>query len=234
MSGRPPLTRRSGRSWCGCMAARSPMAVANSERHAGHAAGEARRRRGGDGQSPAEYFRISGSVGHRRRRVRASGNAGVLDMIAALHWVRDNIAGFGGDPGNVTIFGESGGGGKVSTLAGDAVGRRVCSTAQSSKAAPRCGCGPRNAPSKLTDLRAEGTRPVRGAIGALQDRAGRAPAGRDQSGRTARLGRRRHRCSIVTRSDRWWMATCCRRNPFDPEAPDVSRRHSAAHRRHEG
>ena len=45
-----------------------------------------------------------------------SGNAGVLDMIAALQWVRDNIARFGGDPGNVTIFGESGGGGKVSTL----------------------------------------------------------------------------------------------------------------------
>ncbi len=46
----------------------------------------------------------------------ASGNAGVLDMIAALQWVRDNIAAFGGDAGNVTIFGESGGGGKVSTL----------------------------------------------------------------------------------------------------------------------
>ncbi|HET8995672.1 MAG TPA: carboxylesterase/lipase family protein [Acetobacteraceae bacterium] len=45
-----------------------------------------------------------------------SGNAGTLDMLAALHWVRDNIAAFGGDPGNVTIFGESGGGGKVSTL----------------------------------------------------------------------------------------------------------------------
>ncbi len=45
-----------------------------------------------------------------------SGNAGTLDMVAALKWVRDNIAGFGGDPGNVTIFGESGGGAKVSTL----------------------------------------------------------------------------------------------------------------------
>jgi len=45
-----------------------------------------------------------------------SGNAGVLDMLAALRWVRDNIVAFGGDAGNVTIFGESGGGGKVSTL----------------------------------------------------------------------------------------------------------------------
>jgi para-nitrobenzyl esterase len=45
-----------------------------------------------------------------------SGNAGVLDLVAALEWVCDNIAAFGGDPGNVTIFGESGGGGKVSAL----------------------------------------------------------------------------------------------------------------------
>jgi para-nitrobenzyl esterase len=45
-----------------------------------------------------------------------SGNVGMLDIVAALQWVRDNIAEFGGDPGNVTVFGESGGGGKVSTL----------------------------------------------------------------------------------------------------------------------
>jgi len=46
----------------------------------------------------------------------AMGNPGQLDLVAALEWVRDNIAAFGGDPGNVTIFGESGGGAKVSTL----------------------------------------------------------------------------------------------------------------------
>ncbi|HTI79453.1 MAG TPA: carboxylesterase family protein [Acetobacteraceae bacterium] len=46
----------------------------------------------------------------------ASGNAGTLDMIAALQWVQENIDRFGGDPNNVTIFGESGGGGKVCTL----------------------------------------------------------------------------------------------------------------------
>lgn len=45
-----------------------------------------------------------------------SGNAGTLDMIAALQWVRDNISAFGGDPGCVTIFGESGGGAKVCAL----------------------------------------------------------------------------------------------------------------------
>lgn len=47
-----------------------------------------------------------------------SGNAGMLDIVLALEWVRDNIEAFGGDPGNVTIFGQSGGGAKVSTLLG--------------------------------------------------------------------------------------------------------------------
>lgn len=45
-----------------------------------------------------------------------SGNAGMLDIVAALRWVHDNIDAFGGDPENVTIFGQSGGGAKVSTL----------------------------------------------------------------------------------------------------------------------
>ena len=47
-----------------------------------------------------------------------SGNAGMLDAIAALEWVRDNVERFGGDPGRVMIFGESGGGQKVSMLLG--------------------------------------------------------------------------------------------------------------------
>ena len=45
-----------------------------------------------------------------------SGNVGQLDIVLALQWVRDNILNFGGDPGNVTIFGESGGGAKVSVM----------------------------------------------------------------------------------------------------------------------
>jgi para-nitrobenzyl esterase len=45
-----------------------------------------------------------------------SGNAGMLDVVAALEWVRDNIVAFGGDPGNVTVFGQSGGGFKISML----------------------------------------------------------------------------------------------------------------------
>jgi para-nitrobenzyl esterase len=45
-----------------------------------------------------------------------SGDAGMLDIVFALEWVRDNIARFGGDPGNVMVFGQSGGGRKVATL----------------------------------------------------------------------------------------------------------------------
>lgn len=48
----------------------------------------------------------------------ATGNLGMLDIVAALRWVRDNIARFGGDPSRVTIFGQSGGGAKVTALMG--------------------------------------------------------------------------------------------------------------------
>jgi len=59
------------------------------------------------------YFQL-GDLGGEK--YAASGNAGMLDLVAGLQWVRDNISRFGGDPANVMIFGESGGGAKVSTL----------------------------------------------------------------------------------------------------------------------
>jgi para-nitrobenzyl esterase len=62
---------------------------------------------------PLGFTNLAGVGGEK---FAASGNVGMIDLVAALEWVRDNIANFGGDPGNVTIMGQSGGGTKVTTL----------------------------------------------------------------------------------------------------------------------
>ena len=62
---------------------------------------------------PLGYCNLAGVGGEK---FAASGNVGMLDIVAALEWVRDNIANFGGDPGNITIMGQSGGGAKVCIL----------------------------------------------------------------------------------------------------------------------
>jgi len=62
---------------------------------------------------PLGFTNLAGAAGEK---FAASGNVGMLDIVAALEWIRDNISNFGGDPGNVTIMGQSGGGAKVSTL----------------------------------------------------------------------------------------------------------------------
>ncbi len=62
---------------------------------------------------PIGFSDLSGVGGEK---YKDSGNVGALDMVAALEWVRDNISNFGGDPGNVTIMGQSGGGAKVCVL----------------------------------------------------------------------------------------------------------------------
>jgi len=62
---------------------------------------------------PLGFCNLAGVGGEK---FAASGNVGMMDIVAALEWVRDNIANFGGDPGNVTIMGQSGGGAKVCNL----------------------------------------------------------------------------------------------------------------------
>lgn len=62
---------------------------------------------------PLGYCNLAGVGGEK---FSASGNVGMLDIVAALEWIRDNIANFGGDPENVTIMGQSGGGAKVCIL----------------------------------------------------------------------------------------------------------------------
>ncbi len=64
---------------------------------------------------PLGWFRHAG-LREGADAVDASGNFGTLDLIRSLEWVRDNAAGFGGDPSNVTVFGESAGGLNVYTL----------------------------------------------------------------------------------------------------------------------
>jgi para-nitrobenzyl esterase len=59
------------------------------------------------------YMYLAGAGGEK---YAAASNVGMTDIVLALQWVRDNIAKFGGDPNNVTIYGQSGGAGKVSTL----------------------------------------------------------------------------------------------------------------------
>jgi para-nitrobenzyl esterase len=96
----------------------------------GYASGSSQELRPYDGERLArEHDAVLVSMNHRLNvfgfldlsqiggaKYAGSGNASMLDLVLALQWVRDNIANFGGDPGNVTIFGQSGGGGKVTTL----------------------------------------------------------------------------------------------------------------------
>ena len=79
-----------------------------------------------------------------------SANVGQLDLVAALQWVRDNISAFGGDPNKVLIFGQSGGGGKVSTMLAMPAAKGLFSRAIIESGASLRG-GPRDAASKTAE-----------------------------------------------------------------------------------
>ncbi len=99
-------------------------------------------------------------------KIPAGGNEGILDQIAALQWVRDNIAEFGGDPGNVTIFGESAGGMSVGTLLAAPAARGLFH-----KAIPQSGACHTGAPRERANRNAERIMAKLGASGSDAIRA---------------------------------------------------------------
>ncbi len=81
-----------------------------------------------------------------------SGNNGQLDLILALKWVRDNIAGFGGDPRRVMVFGQSGGGAKIATLMGMPAAKGLFHTAATMSGQQVTASGPLNATRRAEAL----------------------------------------------------------------------------------
>jgi para-nitrobenzyl esterase len=77
-----------------------------------------------------------------------SGNVGNLDIILALQWVRDNIVAFGGDPGRVTLFGQSGGGAKIVTLMAMAEARPLFHAAATMSGQHVTAAGPNHATTR--------------------------------------------------------------------------------------
>jgi para-nitrobenzyl esterase len=142
-----------------------------------------------------------------------SGNAGQLDIVLALQWVRDNIGQFGGDPGNVTIFGESGGGYKVSMLLASppakglfhkaiiesGPGLRMVARADAIEVAERTLTALGIAPAAVHDLQTADARAIMRAMESVKLDAHRQGMGPVVDGRALP------------------------RHPFDPTAPEISR-----------
>ncbi len=79
-----------------------------------------------------------------------SGNVGQLDLVQALQWVRQHAAEFGGDAGNVTVFGQSGGGAKIATLMAMPAARGLFHRAWTMSGQQVTACGPRAATQRAT------------------------------------------------------------------------------------
>ena len=197
--------RKACRCWCGSTAAASPAAPPPAPTPAAKCwparawCWSASRIASGRWAS----WRIRNSRPNRAQKV--SGNYGLLDMIAALQWIRRNIAAFGGDPDKVTIFGQSAGAIAVSQLCASPLARGLFDGAISesggSFSAPRPTGQPGENMRTLADAERQGITIARSA-------------GVKSPGRTARAACR-SRCrrprAAMGFHGRWWTAGCCRR-----------------------
>lgn len=101
-----------------------------------------------------------------------SGNAGQFDLVLALQWIRAHIAAFGGDPGNITVFGQSGGGAKIATLMGMPAARGLFHRAITMSGQQVTASGPLNATARTKAFLAKlgrdpATAPVEALVEAL-------------------------------------------------------------------
>ncbi len=160
-------------------------------------------------------------------RYAQSANVGMLDLVAALEWVRENIANFGGDPGNVTIFGQSGGGAKVSTIMAMPAARGLFH-----RAAVQSGSGLRMVAAETAAKIAAGTLAELGISAARIAELHSMPHARllqaaEAAQRTLASPNRPGGLQRLITTDRVGLAavvdgTILPHHPFDPAAPAVS------------
>jgi len=150
-------------------------------------------------------------------------NPGLLDLVAVLGWVRDNIAQFGGDPGNVTIFGQSGGGGKVACLMAMPLAKGLFHRAII-QSGPFLQFESRDTARAMVEEVMHQLGLTRGDVDRLQE----IPVDRLVGAAAEMISKLSAPSSVFRRSyghSGWWPTvdgTVLPRHPFDPDAPAVS------------